>query len=79
MTVLAAEGNPGQPIAFRAAEPATATAKPRSWSQPGDAMREIANARVWGGIHYRNSTDAGLALGQAVGRQIVDTKLRPVN
>jgi hypothetical protein len=32
-----------------------------------DALRtEVANARVWGGIHYRFSTDAGAALGTAV-------------
>src|SRR3954447_1011391 len=34
-----------------------------------DALRtEVANARVWGGIHYRFSTDAGAALGTAVAR-----------
>jgi hypothetical protein len=34
-----------------------------------DALRsEVANARVWGGIHYRFSTDAGAELGTAVAR-----------
>ena len=29
-----------------------------------DLRHEVANARVWGGLHYRNSTAAGLVLGR---------------
>jgi hypothetical protein len=31
-----------------------------------DLRTEVANARMWGGLHYRFSTVAGLALGQSV-------------
>jgi hypothetical protein len=34
-----------------------------------DALRmQIGNARIWGGIHYRFSTDAGVDLGRSVAR-----------
>jgi len=31
-----------------------------------DLRTEVSNARMWGGLHYRFSTVAGLALGQNV-------------
>jgi hypothetical protein len=31
-----------------------------------DLQRQVANARVWGGLHYRGSTEAGLALARNV-------------
>jgi hypothetical protein len=77
-TVVASEGSPGQAIVMNPADGA-ATAKPRSFASAGDVMTEVANARVWGGIHYRNSTEAGLALGRAVGKQVLDAKLQPLN
>ena len=30
-------------------------------------MNEVALARVYGGVHYRNSTEVGLAMGQRIG------------
>jgi hypothetical protein len=76
ITVLTAAGNPGQPIVVQSADP---NGKPRSFAQANDAVLEVANARVWSGVHYRNSTDVGIALGRAVGKFIVDNKLQPVN
>jgi hypothetical protein len=78
VTVLVAEGSPGQPITFQPSDLAATTARPRSWMQANDVLAEVANARVWGGIHYRNSTETGLAMGRAVGKFVVDTKLQPV-
>jgi hypothetical protein len=77
-TVIASERGPGQAITIKPSD-AAAAAPPRSFATAGDVMTEVANARVWGGIHYRNSTDAGLALGRAVGKQVVDAKLQPLN
>jgi hypothetical protein len=43
----------------------------RRWSRVDDLMQEVANARVWSGIHYRTSTDVGLAMGRQIGAQAV--------
>ncbi len=32
-----------------------------------DFVQEVGNARVWGGIHYRFSTDVALAMGRQIG------------
>jgi hypothetical protein len=40
--------------------------------------REVANARVWGGLHYRNSTAAGLLLGREVARWTLRRFFQPV-
>ena len=69
---------PGQRIELQPSQLAAATAKARSWAQPGDAVSEVANARVWGGIHYRNSANVGVAMGQTIGKFVVDTKLQPL-
>jgi hypothetical protein len=34
----------------------------------GHLRGEVANARVWGGFHYRGATSAGLKLGEQVAR-----------
>jgi hypothetical protein len=38
----------------------------RHFATTSDLRTEVANARMWGGLHYRFSTVAGLALGQNV-------------
>lgn len=30
-------------------------------------MREVANARIYDGVHYRNSTEVGLDMGRRIG------------
>jgi hypothetical protein len=32
-----------------------------------DLMREVANARIYDGVHYRNSAEVGLAMGRRIG------------
>jgi hypothetical protein len=39
---------------------------------------EVAMARIWGGVHYRSSNEAGNALGQRVATYIAEHYLRPV-
>jgi PAP2 superfamily len=39
---------------------------------------DIADARVYGGIHYRTDQDAGAQLGKAVGKAVYKNNLRPV-
>ncbi len=38
----------------------------RHYERVTDLTREITNARVWGGIHFRDATNTGLALGRKV-------------
>lgn len=49
----------------------TAPGVTRRWSRIEDFMQEVADARVWEGIHYRFSTEAGLAIGRRVGELAV--------
>jgi hypothetical protein len=46
-------------------------------------VQEVENARVWGGIHYRTSTQVGERMGRQIGRLVVtsvmkSTSLAPV-
>ncbi len=38
----------------------------RRWSSADAFMNEVADARVWEGIHFRTSTDVGLAMGKRI-------------
>jgi hypothetical protein len=40
----------------------------RHYSSVAEVVEEEGNARVWGGMHWRNSTEVGAALGRRVGR-----------
>jgi hypothetical protein len=39
----------------------------RSWLTTEEFMQEVANARIYDGVHYRNSTEVGTAMGRKVG------------
>ena len=56
------------------ADSANPTRSFRSFSQ---AARENAESRIMAGIHFRFATQAGLALGQDIGRYTVATLLKP--
>jgi membrane-associated phospholipid phosphatase len=45
-----------------------ASTQTRSYTSSAQLITEIANARVWGGVHFRFSTTAGAAVGIAVAR-----------
>lgn len=65
-TVLKAEGG-GRPLPVLSTSSPTAQGAVRRWSSPEAFMNEVALARVYGGVHYRNSTEVGLAMGQRIG------------
>jgi hypothetical protein len=48
----------------------------RNWTKIDDFMQEVANARVYDGVHYRNSTEVGIAMGKQVGALAVTKFLR---
>jgi hypothetical protein len=45
----------------------------------GDLQREIVNARIWAGFHYRNSGEVGVRLGETVTRWALRHYFRPVH
>ncbi len=40
----------------------------RSWVNAEDFIQEVAVARIYDGVHYRNSTEVGTAMGRQVGK-----------
>ncbi len=49
----------------------------RHYEHTSDLVQEIINARVWGGIHYRQSVETGVDLGQQVARWALKRYFRP--
>ncbi|HVE53618.1 MAG TPA: DUF3455 domain-containing protein [Ramlibacter sp.] len=45
----------------------TANGATRRWNSVDAFTQEVADARVWEGIHYRTSTDVGLSMGRRIG------------
>jgi hypothetical protein len=39
----------------------------RSWNSVAEFVEEVSNARIYDGVHYRNSAEVGTALGRKVG------------
>ena len=61
--------NPG-PLKLVAKSP-TAKDAERSWTSVADFMQEVKMARIYDGVHYRNSTEVGNALGYKIGQLAV--------
>jgi hypothetical protein len=49
----------------------TTTGAQRHYSSVRQLTTEVANARIWGGLHWRFSTDAGERIGRAVARTVL--------
>jgi hypothetical protein len=49
----------------------TAKGAVRRWTSVDDFVREVGEARIYAGIHYRSSVDAGAAMGQRIGELAV--------
>lgn len=45
----------------------TAGGAARSWNSIDAFVDEVSNARIWDGVHYRNSAEVGKAMGRKVG------------
>ena len=48
----------------------------RTYSSLAALMEQVGNARVWAGLHYRNSMDEGAALGHRVARHVAEHYFR---
>ena len=73
--VLTAEIGTGSTPTLNSTSP-TAPGIVRSWTSIDDFVREVANARVYDGVHYRNSTEIGVAMGKKIGALAAATALR---
>lgn len=56
----------------------TAPGVKRRWTTVAAWQAEVANARIWGGIHYRNSTEVGTAMGRKIGEWALQKHLLPI-
>jgi hypothetical protein len=43
----------------------------RTWTSVSDFTQEVALARILDGVHYRNSTEVGSAMGKKIGELAV--------
>ncbi len=50
----------------------------RHWTSVDGFIEEVANARIYDGVHYRTSTEVGTAMGLQIGALAVETYLSPV-
>jgi len=77
-TVLVSEfGNGALPV-FTMTSP-TAPGVTRKWTTIKDWADEVSAARVYGGIHYRNSTLVGQSMGKQIGDLAVQNYLKPIH
>jgi hypothetical protein len=49
----------------------------RQWASVEDMVREVADARVYEGVHFRFSTEVGASMGRAIGELAAERWLQP--
>ena len=47
------------------------------WDSFSQIEKEVENARVWGGIHYRTAVEHGSQIGRQIGEFAIKTQMRP--
>lgn len=50
----------------------------RKWARVSDYAKEVSNARIWSGVHYRNSTEVGARMGGQIGAYATANYLKPL-
>ncbi|MBP2672196.1 MAG: phosphoesterase, PA-phosphatase related protein, partial [candidate division NC10 bacterium] len=75
--VLQAEIGAGPTPTLSTASP-TAPGMVRTWTRIEDFVQEVANGRIYDGVHYRTSTEVGSAMGRRIGELAAMKYLRPV-
>ena len=48
----------------------TAPGVTRHWTSTEDLVKEVSMGRIYGGMHYRNSTEVGVKMGEQVGKVV---------
>ena len=74
-TVLQAEIGAGPTPLLSTTSP-TANGATRTWTKVDDFVQEVAVARIYDGVHYRNSTQVAIAMGKQIGALAVAKVLR---
>ena len=75
--ILQAEIGEG-PTPPLSASSATAPGAVRRWIRIDDFAQEAANARIYDGVHYRNSTEVGAAMGKKLGELAASKAPQPL-
>jgi hypothetical protein len=75
--VLESEFGTGEVAPVTMASP-TAPGVTHRWTRIADYVTEVDNARIWGGLHYRNSTQVGEAMGRKLGTLALAEILEPL-
>jgi hypothetical protein len=65
------------PMPMLATTSPSAKGAERRWTRLDDFVQEVGDARVFGGIHYRAATEAGVAMGRRVGELAAVELLHP--
>ena len=64
-----------EPTPLLSTTSSTADGATRSWKTIDGFVQEVSNARVWEGVHFRNSTEIGIKMGRYVAEQVVASHL----
>jgi hypothetical protein len=67
LAVVLKADNAGATLPLLSTTSPTAKGAVRKWTRLEDFVKEVSDARVQAGIHYRSATEAGEALGTRVG------------
>jgi hypothetical protein len=54
----------------------TAPGVTHHWTTIDQYVQEVSSARIWGGIHYRNSTEVGVSMGRQIALKTL-ARIRP--
>ena len=68
----------GRPSPKLSSTSSTAGGVERTWSSVDEFVREVAVARIYDGVHYRNSTEVGTAMGKKIGELAVKSFPKPI-
>jgi hypothetical protein len=56
----------------------TAKGVTHRWTSLHDFVKEVSEARIWAGFHYRFSTRVGEDMGNQIGAYVVKNFMQPV-
>ena len=73
--VLRAEVGDAPPVPLATTSP-TAQGATRRWARVDDFVSEVGESRIVAGIHFRSAIDAGIAMGERIGRLAAQRLLR---
>jgi membrane-associated phospholipid phosphatase len=51
----------------------------RSFHSFSEALREVANARIFSGIHFRTACETAQGLGRTIAHHVIETRFQPIN